>query len=330
MDRTLLDIIITHYDEPFETGKKLLDSIEIQRGVSREDFRVILVNDGEENRIPDEQLAGYTFQLVNAAIPHKGVSAARNYGIDNSTAKWVMFCDFDDMFASLFALRNIVTLLGTEDYDILWSPFYVENYANGDTQKYMLRMQGINLIWVHSKVYRREMLNREMMRFDERLYYAEDSAFNAILNEIVPHERVGKIKAEAPLYLWCYRAGSATTNPDNLMKNALGFIQRNECVTEEFAARGIDERAMIGRMFWDGYVAAHLNGEAPEITAAVEDRFRSVAQKYRKRFGEVPAEEMELVKAAAIKGAKAGIAGEESMEQWLRRICGQENNRKKE
>lgn len=324
----LLDIIITHYDEPFETGKKLLDSIQMQRGISRDDFGVILVNDGKENRIPDEQLAGYTFQLTNAAIPHRGVSAARNYGIDNSVAKWVMFCDFDDMFASIFALRNILTLLGTEDYDILWSPFYVENYANGNTQEYRLRMQGINLIWIHSKIYRRDMLNRAMMRFDEQLYYAEDSAFNAILNEIVPHERVGKIKAEAPLYLWCYRAGSATTNPDNVLKNAVGFITRNERVTEEFMARGVDARAMVGRMFWDGYVAAHLEGEDPKIVAAVEERFRSVAMKYRKIYDEVPGKDMALVKAAAIKGAKNGITGKETMEQWLRRICRQKAKKK--
>ena len=115
----LLDIIITHYNESFEMGKKLLDSIQLQRGISREDFRVVIVNDGIENKISDYCLNDYTFHLENVAIPHAGVSAARNYGIDNSTAKWVMFCDFDDMFASIYALRNIITLLDTEDYDIL-------------------------------------------------------------------------------------------------------------------------------------------------------------------------------------------------------------------
>lgn len=318
----LLDIIITHYNEPFEMGKKLLDSIQLQRGVSREDFRVFIVNDGTENKIPDVLLDGYTFQLVNAAIPHAGVSAARNYGIDNSTAKWVMFCDFDDMFASIYALRNILTLLNTEDYDILWSPFYVENFANDSTAQYMVRLQGLNLIWVHSKVYRREMLNKQHMRFDERLYYAEDSAFNAILNEIVPHTRVGKIVAEAPLYLWCYRANSATTNPENLLKNALGFIQRNECVVEEFIARGIDEHAMVGRMFWDAFCATHKTGETQENVEKLEERFRPVVLKYRKTFDRIKKVDMDLVKAAAMRGVKGNITGKESMEQWLQRLEG--------
>ena len=299
----LLDIIVTHYDEPFETVRGLLESIQAQRGIGREDYRVFLVNDGEENRIQDEQLTGYTFQLQNATIPHKGVSAARNYGIDNSTADWVMFCDCDDMFASIFALRNILTLLDTKDVDILWAPFYVENSKKDSTREYALRLQGINLTWIHSKIYRREMLNREMMRFFEGLHYAEDSAFNAILNEIVPHERVGKIKAEAPLYLWCYRKGSVTTNPENEKRNAIGFIDRNERVADEFVQRGIDPTAMIGRTFWDGWCAAHPDKDAPEIAAAVDERFARVARKYRKTYEKVPEETMNLVRAAAMKGA---------------------------
>lgn len=318
----LLDIIITHYNEPFETGKKLLDSIQMQRGVSRDDFRVVIVNDGIENKISDYCLNDYTFHIENVAIPHAGVSAARNYGIDNSTARWVMFCDFDDMFASIYALRNIITLLDTEDYDILWSPFYVENFANNSTHDYMVRLQGLNLIWVHSRVYRREMLNRENMRFDERLFYAEDSAFNAILNEIVPHNRVGKIVAEAPLYLWCYRENSATTNPENLLKNALCFITRNESVVEEFIRRGIDERAMVGRMFWDAFCAAHKDGASAEDIAAIEDRFRPLVGKYRATFDKVKKVEMDMVKAAALKGVKGNITGKESMEQWLQRLEG--------
>lgn len=317
----LLDIIVTHYDEPIETVWGLLDSIQMQRGVSLEDFRVFLVNDGKENRIPNEWLDGYSFQLQNATIPHGGVSAARNYGIDNSTADWVMFCDCDDMFASIFALRNILTLLDTKDVDILWAPFYVENGKKDSTQEYALRLKGYNLTWIHSKIYRREMLNREMMRFFEGLHYAEDSAFNAILSEIVPRERIGKIKAEAPLYLWCYRKGSVTTNPENEKRNAIGFIDRNERVTEEFIQRGIDPTAMIGRTFWDGWCAAHPDKDKPEIVAAVEERFAQVAPKWRETFAKVPEETMDLVRKAAMKGAGKKDTEGESMEQWLRRIC---------
>lgn len=317
----LLDIIVTHYDEPFETVRGLLDSIQAQRGIGREDYRVFLVNDGEENRIPDEKLAGYSFRMENAAIPHGGVSAARNYGIDNSTADWIMFCDCDDMFASIFALRNILTLLDTKDVDILWASFYVENVRKDDTQAYSLHLRGFNLTWIHSKIYRREMLNRNLVRFFEGLCIGEDSAFNAILSKIIPPERIGKIRAEAPLYLWCYRAGSATTNPENEKRNAIGIILRNELVTEEYIRRGIDTRGIVGRMFWDGWCAAHPDKDVPEVVAAVEERFARVARKYRETYKKVPEDTMALVRDAAMRGAGKKDTEGESMEQWLQRIC---------
>jgi len=324
----LLDIIITHYKEPFEkTGRKLFDSIEMQRGISLSDFRVILVNDGKENAIPDEALRGYHFAIVNRAIEHAGVSAARNHGIDYSTADWVMFCDFDDMFASIYALRNIITLLKKdeiEQIDMLWSPFYVENSHIRDTDQYAVMLQGQNLIWIHGRVYRREMLNREHMRFDERLYYGEDSAFNAVLNEIVPFERVGKILSEAPLYLWCYQENSVTTNKANLGRNAVGHILRNLSVTEEFIQRGIDATSMVGRMFWDAYCGTHRRGEDPEIVDRMEEFFAPIAEKYEETYQRVNKTELAMVRAAAMRGIKGpeNIAGDETMEEWINRITG--------
>ena len=44
-----LDLIVTHYKEPWSVGKKFFDMLALQRDINFDDVGVILVNDGEEN-----------------------------------------------------------------------------------------------------------------------------------------------------------------------------------------------------------------------------------------------------------------------------------------
>ena len=44
----MLDIIVTHYKEPFDVGKKLFDMIGLQRCVDLDQIRVLIVHDGSE------------------------------------------------------------------------------------------------------------------------------------------------------------------------------------------------------------------------------------------------------------------------------------------
>ena len=47
-----LDIIVTHYKEPWSVGEGLFNSIAMQRMINFDDIGVILVNDGEEHEVP--------------------------------------------------------------------------------------------------------------------------------------------------------------------------------------------------------------------------------------------------------------------------------------
>ncbi len=122
-----LDLIITHYKEPWELGKPMFDMLALQRNISFDDVGVILVNDGEENELPAECFEGYPFEISQMSIPKGGVSRARNAGLDASTADWVMFCDFDDSFSSLFGLHLIFAAMQEGSCDTLWSAFTEES-----------------------------------------------------------------------------------------------------------------------------------------------------------------------------------------------------------
>jgi glycosyltransferase involved in cell wall biosynthesis len=88
-----LDLIITHYKSPFSLGKPFFDMVAMQRNINFDDVGVILVNDGEESRLPDELFKDYPYKVTNITVPHGGVSKARNTGIQASKADWVIICD---------------------------------------------------------------------------------------------------------------------------------------------------------------------------------------------------------------------------------------------
>ena len=126
----MLDIIVTHYKEPFNVGKKMFDMIGLQRCIDFEQIRVVVIHDGTDP-FPKEKFADYPYQVEQIAIPHGGVSNARNAGIDNCKAKWIMFCDFDDSFTSIYSLREILNVLNTDNYDMLWCKISAEDYVDG-------------------------------------------------------------------------------------------------------------------------------------------------------------------------------------------------------
>lgn len=248
-----LDIIVPHYDEPWAEGKKLFDMLALQRDVDFSDFRVILVNDGEENDVyPEVVKQGYPYTVDGIVIPHSGVSAARNRGIDHSDAQWVMFCDFDDTFTSIYSLRMIFDALETERHDMLWYPFYVEL---NEQQKRQIR-QKFNLIFTHGKVYRRSFLNQHHIRFEESLYFSEDAAFNRVVDMEIDQNRIGEIKSEIVPYVWAYRVGSITTDPQKVYSNAVGLFRRQVYVANEHQKRGQTEAhdELVIRAMCDAYV----------------------------------------------------------------------------
>ena len=107
----------------------------LQRNIDFNDVGVILINDGEESRLPDELFKDYPYRVDNATIPHGGVSVARNTGIRLSKADWVMVCDFDDQICSTFGLQLLFSAIQEDDKDMYWSHFLEEVVMDDGTVK---------------------------------------------------------------------------------------------------------------------------------------------------------------------------------------------------
>ena len=309
----ILDLIVPHYKEPWALGKPFFDMLACQRGVNFNDFRVILVHDGTDT-FPNAYFTGYPYEVVQCPIQHGGVSAARNYGLRMSDAKWVAFCDFDDMFTTCYALYQIMQHFD-RDVDYMWTMFFIE--CMGKNGLYF-REKEQNVVWVHGKFFRRQWLIDNELFFPEGIHYSEDSAFCALVNEIAQPNRHGEIKTAFPLYVWTYRADSVSVDPLNKAKNITGFIDRNEYVVAEFKRRGIDHVNMVGRLFADAYWAFHQkNYKFPEE----EQRFIEMSRKHLKDFEKVDRLIMtEILRSAAKAFTGIEMDMSENFYDWIRRI----------
>lgn len=251
----MLDFIVPHYNEPWETGKAFFEMLAMQKGVDFEQIRVLLIHDGTV-AFSDDLFKPFPYEVVQYCVPHKGVSAARNFGMDKAEAKWVCFCDFDDHYSDVYALKMVLDLLGTDDFDLLWNPIWMEDFNNGSLRIYPLTR--FNMIFVHNKYMRLDFLRANELRFNEELSYSEDSSFLAVMNILLEQRRIGEIKTPCPLYTWAYRKGSCTTDEGNRKRNIEHLFNANRWIALQFERLNYkDAPLMKFRAICDAYFCLH-------------------------------------------------------------------------
>jgi len=237
-----LDIIITHYREPWSVGKQQFDMLAQQRLVDFRNVGVILVNDGEENELPADCFQGYPYEISQMSIPKGGVSKARNAGLDASNADWVMFCDFDDCFMNIYGLYLIFCAMEEGRYDTIWSHFAEETLDRDG--KIVIVQHDRDWVFIHGKVHRRQYLVENGIRFNEKLTVHEDCFFNTFAQKCTTEDRIGEIKTQYYLWKW---------NPNSVVRKSQGrdfildtydhLMRQRIAVTEEMLRRGMTAEA---------------------------------------------------------------------------------------
>lgn len=264
----MLDIVITHYKEPWEICKKLFQTLELQRRVDWKEITVTVVNDGG-HRLPEEKIRELSFPVNQVDLPHGGVSRARNAGIDLGTEPWIMFCDCDDCFYNIYALEDVMNVLHVpkiaEQFDMLWTKVWEENESG---LVFLIPNYRV-FVFCHGKVYNRAFLKREQVRFEESLTFNEDSCFNAVLIARTNNKRIGEIKSAAPVYTWIRRAGSVTMSEGADDTGTYCNFRRNLIVTEENRIhRPAEYPGMAMRTAVDAYNMIH----GSRITASCKQK----------------------------------------------------------
>ena len=173
-------------------------------------------------------------------------------------------------------------------------------------------------MFVHSKFYRRQFLIDNQLEFDTDLIFNEDSLFNTVLNTMTDYKRIGKIETEAPLYVWCFREGSATATPENHFKTLYGLYDRNKKVCEAYKKRLPYDRycAMVARMVMDSYYALNVETLPDELKPMLED-FRQFYHDHKADYAQVDRKTLREIKN--VSKQEYEIGNREEKERW--NIC---------
>lgn len=214
--RPFFSILIPMYNSS-QYIDKCIDSILCQTVVS---FEIILIDDGS---IDDTVKTILKYKKLFPQIRllqqnNKGVSAARNLGLENATGKYVIFMDSDDYWVNGAMSKLQEILLLNKNVDILFFN-YLESYKASQTPhtvlseflgkkisqnkaiESVLSSKG-DLGYCWNKVFNRESIRNA--RFDESINYSEDILFN--VNCILHVEKIMSI--EDCLYVYNLRAES--------------------------------------------------------------------------------------------------------------------------
>lgn len=185
------NILISFIVPVYNTEKFLSRCLEsvYSQGFEEEEFEVIVVNDGSTDNSQTVIDAYFKNKknLISIIQNNRGLSAARNIGVERARGKYITFIDSDDFFEPK-AFVKIVSIAEREQSELCFfhmkftpgsdkiinpQPFdYNKNYSG----EYAL-LNGMNVSSACANIYNREFLLKIGIRFTEGIYH-EDIDFN--------------------------------------------------------------------------------------------------------------------------------------------------------
>ena len=207
----LLDIIIPHYKETEDKIKPLLDSINNQKDVDFGNIKLTIVNDCSDVKLSYEFLNSFANLDISFIRNDKntGPGLARQKGIDNTDSDYIMFCDADDKLYDDKALFVIMDFISKREPNYLVTNIAVEG-INNDV---IIKKGNKTFPWMHGKVFKRQFLLDNEIRFSPNVRHLEDSYFTTcVIGSINPKEIC---YLDFTTYLWKNNRQSLTRNNNN-------------------------------------------------------------------------------------------------------------------
>ena len=186
MESGVISVVVPVYNSAIYLDK-CIQSILKQ---SYPNWELILVDDGstdESGSICDK----YAREYANIKCIHqenRGVSIARNTGIEASRGEFLSFVDSDDVVSAEY-LEHLISILKLHNCD--WSLSAVGNYHEFSPQQKILldfnQLSAEDFLKLNTayvlfgpvcKLYKAEIIKRHQIRFPEGIHYGEDLLFN--------------------------------------------------------------------------------------------------------------------------------------------------------
>lgn len=158
-----------------------------------QDFEIILIDDGSKDLSYEicKDISQRDDRIKLYHIANSGASVARNYGIEKATGNYIFFCDSDDYIDSK-KLEEVVEILKHNDSDLfvfskynegINSTLFIEDEISirkGYTEnldeiyKYTYKIR-LSAPW--KKIFKRDIINKYNIKFEEKQLLHEDLKF---------------------------------------------------------------------------------------------------------------------------------------------------------
>ncbi len=231
----MISIIIPMYN-----GEKYIQRcIESINNSFNKDIEIVIVDDGStDNSLKIcKEIANKCNNIYIYSQKNMGVSSARNFGISKANGEWITFVDADDIIIKSFGEE---TLNCNIDWIIYSKYFEEDKIVCNEFEKNQLKLainnlksqynkMHLNTVW--SKLYRRAIINRNNIKFNDKLIHGEDMIFNLKYFECCKNI----ILKKKSVYCLCSNEESATRKfQKNIIKNDDIFLNEvNKLVDEK-------------------------------------------------------------------------------------------------
>ncbi len=197
--------------------EKSLSSLLVQ---TYENLQIIIIDDGSTDRSGEicDYYSTKDMRMEVYHIQNKGVSNARNQGLDNANGKYVYFLDPDDSLDP-DAIRTLYKQIKNHDVDLVECSYFKEfinvkeevihprlKISGQEAVKSLLMWNGKLTSFCWDKLYIKEKIGN--IRFDLKLKIGEDALF--VFEYLLKCESV--LVLDCPMYTYLIRENSAIGN----------------------------------------------------------------------------------------------------------------------
>ena len=275
----LISIIIPCYNCASIIDETIL-SLENQK---KKNFEVICVNDGSTDNTLDVLNNWKQNSALNITIINKengGVSKARNVGISIAKGEYLLFLDSDDIYNKHFIekiscnaeqfdvsfCRLSRNLEAVTDYDS--SKIKDKIISPEDAMRKLLYEMGNYGFYCY--LYKKEIIDRFNLRFDENTRHFEDREFN--WKYLCHCQNVNWL--DAPLYGYRINATSVTQRPATWHTDGLDAIKRVESYLEKYNIPFVAEvkSYLFARAIW-GIAKAYSQSHRKDLFCRLKKEY---------------------------------------------------------
>ena len=234
----MIDIIIPAYNAHSTMGRTLAS---IAKQINRDLLKVYIINDGSEKKY-DYIIDNFSslLDITEIEITNSGPGKARQVGIDSSKNEFIVFMDADD---TLYDDNSILNLLShISEADLVQGSFIEKT----DSEPKVLEPQ---YCYLHGKMYRRSVIEKNNIKFDEKRRYEGDIYEDSTFNQLYTFYCNNVVNISEIVYVYEYNQNSITKSNVDYAKNLINFVDAMTWLAKEVKKRKLSKNYDIAWNF---------------------------------------------------------------------------------